>query len=113
MIHKHICAHCGYDVTPDEPIKLGRFAMGGAQFQLFHDGKPIKLTNAENCIAWALLKGYPYAIPGSTLLNRMDSEGCDNTINAMVCKLRRKIREATSADPIETVWGRGYRWRPE
>ena len=30
-------------------------------------------------------------------------------IDVFICKIRKKLREATGGqDPIETVWGRGY-----
>jgi DNA-binding response OmpR family regulator len=32
-------------------------------------------------------------------------------IDVFICKLRRKIRDATGLEPIQTEWGRGFYWR--
>lgn len=36
----------------------------------------------------------------------------DNTINVHISRLRNKLREYLTNDPIETIWGVGFRFRP-
>ncbi|MBR5944934.1 MAG: winged helix-turn-helix transcriptional regulator, partial [Lachnospiraceae bacterium] len=41
-----------------------------------------------------------------------DKDGNDSAITEHVKNLRRKLSNY-GADPIETVWGIGYRWKKE
>ncbi|OPZ76463.1 MAG: Cell cycle response regulator CtrA [Alphaproteobacteria bacterium ADurb.Bin438] len=43
------------------------------------------------------------------IYNEMDDEPEIKIIDVFICKLRKKIKDATGGDNyIETVWGRGY-----
>ena len=41
-----------------------------------------------------------------------DAEGSSSTVKEHIRKIRAKLKAATGRDPIETVWGVGYKWRP-
>ncbi|MBD5089499.1 MAG: response regulator transcription factor [Clostridiales bacterium] len=40
----------------------------------------------------------------------MDGDGDSNTVKEHIRKIRRKLKEITGQDFIETVWGIGYKW---
>ena len=41
----------------------------------------------------------------------IDGQGDAGVVKEHVRKIRRKLSEACSSEPIETVWGMGYRWK--
>ena len=39
-----------------------------------------------------------------------DGEGDSRVVTELVCRIRKKMKEHTETEYIETVWGMGYRW---
>lgn len=105
-----VCSHCGHDIAHDEPLEIDDFWMGGIDSWLHYKGTPIKLTPAEGAIAWSLMKNFPYSMTADALLNRIGSEGGPDVIDVMMCRMRKKLRDATGVQPLQNIWGRGYRW---
>lgn len=112
MKHHRFCHNCGADIYLDEPIRIDDFSMVGDGHPLCYKGKPIKLTHGERMIIWSLLKAYPRHVSKSTLLDRCGSDGLNNLIQVLVCRIRRNLKVMGIPDPIETVHGFGYRWKP-
>jgi DNA-binding winged helix-turn-helix (wHTH) protein len=106
------CPKCGADILLDEPIRIDDFAMIGEQFPLCYRAQPIHLTRSERIVVWSILKAFPKAVSKPTLLDRLDSDGVNNTIQVLICRIRKKIMDIGGPDTIETVRGEGYRWRP-
>lgn len=106
-----LCPHCGYDLERAEPIEVGRFRFipdTGA----FVDGRRLKLEPARELMFGALIRAHGRLLSNSALQDIAgldDTEG--NTVKVHICHIRRACREAGATDPIETVWGRGYRWK--
>ena len=76
------------------------------------DGKPIHLTGKEYAILELLSLRKGTTLTKEMFLNHLYG-GMDEPelkiIDVFVCKLRKKLSEATNGDSyIETVWGRGY-----
>lgn len=111
MNARAFCHNCGADIERDEPITFDEFSMNGDGWPLCYHGKPVKLTRGECGICWSLMKAYPDMVTTPTLLDRIDSEGGGNIVTVMVCRVRHKLHDIGARDPIETVWGRGYRWK--
>lgn len=89
--------------------------MAAEDAPVLYDGRQVKLTGMERGILWTIMKAYPRVISHETILLRThdaDSDVYHDTIRVLVCRLRRKLREAGLPDPVETVWGTGYVWRP-
>ena len=93
-------------------IKIGRVTVNLDSRTVEVDGKPVHLTGKEYGILelLALRKG-------TTLTKEMFQNhlygGMDEPevkiIDVFICKLRKKVEQATGGDSfIETVWGRGY-----
>lgn len=78
-------------------------------------GRALKLTRREYGVleALALRKGRP--VSREELFDTLyggEEEPSHKIIDVYVCKLRRKLAAVLrDADPIETVWGHGYRLR--
>jgi two-component system cell cycle response regulator CtrA len=77
------------------------------------DDKPVRLTGKEYCIFELLSLRKGTTLTKEMLLNHLYG-GMDEPelkiIDVFVCKLRKKLVQATGGKHyIETVWGRGYR----
>ncbi|MER8616003.1 response regulator transcription factor [Mesorhizobium sp. M1409] len=75
------------------------------------------LTGAEAKLLTALALEPDKTLSKTNLMDRMYGgidEPEQKIIDVLVCKLRRKLIEMNDGlDVIETVWGRGYQFRPE
>lgn len=102
----HICPHCGYDLSPDEPINMGgmRFDPRG---DVVWNGEHIHLQPAQRILVYSLLKERGRVLRRVVLAERMGYEGDDpgSLTETQICKLKRKYDF-----PIETVHGFGVRW---
>ena len=76
------------------------------------DGTDIHLTRTEFAILRLLMENPARVITKSLLLDRIsrDTPDCtENSLKMHVSNLRRKLREAGMDDPIEAVWGIGFK----
>lgn len=104
------CPHCGADIRLDAPISLNDFSMYGDGYPLCYQGTPLPLTPSQNSICWTLLKAYPLIVRTDAIILRVGSESESNAIEVQLSRIRSKLRRLGIPNPIETVWGRGYRW---
>jgi two-component system, cell cycle response regulator CtrA len=79
------------------------------------DGRPLRLTGKEYGILELLSLRNGTTVTKEMFLNHLYG-GLDEPehkiIDVFVCKLRKKLDQATGGEHyIETVWGRGYRLR--
>lgn len=93
-------------------VRVGKLALNMDERSVEVDGKPVHLTSKEYSILelMALRKGTP--IKKEMFLNHLYG-GIDEPelkiIDVFICKLRKKLQEASAGDNyIETIWGRGY-----
>jgi two-component system cell cycle response regulator CtrA len=99
----------------DAIIKTGMLEVNLENKMAEVEGKPIKLTGKEYAILELLSLRKGSTLTKENFLNHLYG-GMDEPdlkiIDVFVCKLRKKLSEATGGDTyIETVWGRGYRLR--
>lgn len=76
--------------------------------------QPVKLTRTEFAICKLLLENPDRVLSKSVLLDRisMDTPDCtERSLKQHISNLRRKIQEVSRWDPIETVWGIGFKLR--
>lgn len=112
MKPRAFCANCGADILLDEPIRIDDFTMIGDGYPLLYRGQPLPLTRGEMIIAWTILKSYPNHVSDDTLKLRTGSESEWNGTKVLVHRIRRKCTAAGAPDPMETIRGFGYRWKP-
>jgi len=93
-------------------IRTGRFAVNLDARTVEVDGKPLHLTGKEYGILELLSLRKGTTLTKEMFLNHLYG-GMDEPelkiIDVFVCKLRKKMSQATGGENyIETVWGRGY-----
>ena len=112
MKSRSFCPRCGADICLDEPIRIDDFSMIGDGYPLVWRGHLIQLTRGERIVVWSRLNAYPDHVSKPVLLDRLDSEGMNNTISVMISRIRGRLRAVGAPDAIETIWGKGHRWKP-
>lgn len=83
------------------------------------DGQPIHLTGKEYAMVLALASRPGTVITKEMFLDRLygalDDEPEIKIIDVFICKVRKKFEQLigkdNAAELIETIWGRGYRWK--
>jgi two-component system cell cycle response regulator CtrA len=96
----------------DSVIKTGRLTVNLDSRMVDVDGAPLHLTGKEYGILELLSLRKGTTLTKEMFLNHLYG-GMDEPelkiIDVFVCKLRKKLSQATSGENyIETVWGRGY-----
>jgi len=80
------------------------------------DGQPLTLTGKERQLLEWFLR-HPGRMASRAHLRdqlwSIDAEAGEDTVKTHLNNLRRKLRSAGCADPIETLHGQGYRLLPE
>lgn len=74
--------------------------------------KPIKITRSEYAILKLLMENPTQVITKSVMLDRIseDTPDCvESSLKVHVSNLRKKLREITEKDYIESVWGIGFK----
>jgi two-component system response regulator ChvI len=98
-------------------LEAGGLRLDLPRYQAFWNGVPLPLTVTEFTLLHALARRPGHVKSRAQLLEEgypHDAYASDRTIDSHVKRLRKKIAEADpSFDPIETVYGLGYRFRPE
>ncbi len=93
-------------------IRIGRVSVNLDSRTVEVDNKPVHLTGKEYGILELLALRKGTTLTKEMFLNHLYG-GMDEPevkiIDVFICKLRKKLEQATSGDNyIETVWGRGY-----
>lgn len=98
-----------------EPLVHGPLAMDPAHARATLDGTDLALTATELRLLQLLLESPGQVFSRPRIYEAVWQEpfvGDDAAVKTHVSNLRAKLREAAPAlDPIETVWGLGYRLR--
>ena len=99
----------------ESAIRTGRLVVNLATRVVSVDDKPVRLTGKEYGILELLCQRKGTTLTKEMFLNHlydgMKEPGL-KIIDVFVCKLRKKLAEATGGKHyIETVWGRGYALR--
>ena len=79
-------------------------------------GQTVHLTRTEYAILKLLMKNPRLVVTKSQLLERIgqDTPDCtENSLKTHMSNLRKKLRDAGAGDPIEAVWGIGFKMRVE
>lgn len=75
-------------------------------------GQAVRLTRTEYAILKLLMENPTQVLAKSVLLDRIsrDTPDCtERSLKQHISNLRKKIQDVSGADPIETVWGIGFR----
>ncbi|WP_114377693.1 response regulator transcription factor [Elioraea thermophila] len=92
-------------------LRVGPIELRLGAREVLVNGKPIHLTGKEFSILELLMLRRGMVLSKEAFLNHLYG-GMDEPeikiIDVFVCKLRKKLAEATGEQLIGTVWGRGY-----
>ena len=93
-------------------LSVGDLALDTETFSLTVQGQAVKLTRTEYAILKLLMENPRQVIAKSVLLDRisMDTPDCtQRSLKQHISNLRKKLQAVSGGDPIETVWGIGFR----
>lgn len=103
--------------TDERIVEVGQLRLDLRRYQAFWKGAPVPLTVTEFTLLHALARHPGHVKSRAQLLQEgypHDAYVSDRTIDSHIKRLRRKLEEADPAfGAVETVYGLGYRWRPD
>ena len=79
-------------------------------------GQPVKLTRTEFAILKLLMRHPKQVISKNALLDgiSLDTPDCtERSLKQHISNLRKKLQDAGGEDPIETVWGIGFKLKEQ
>ena len=102
--------------TPTEArearVAAGRLSIDGTRRAATIDSRPVELTTGDFDILWLLASRAGNVVTRDEILRvvrGIDYDGLDRSIDARICRLRKKLQEAGGAESmIKTVRLRGY-----
>jgi two-component system alkaline phosphatase synthesis response regulator PhoP len=101
-------------------LQVGRLMLDQDRHQVRYREQQLPLTPTEFSLLWALARRAGYALTRLELIEAAlgyQYEGLERTVDSHIKNLRRKLDQGggqgTGASWIETVFGVGYRLRPE
>ena len=101
----------------DAKLAAGRLLIDGARRAATIDGREVELTTGDFDILWLLASRQGSVVSRDEILRvvrGIDYDGLDRSIDARICRLRRKLQEAGGAESmIKTVRLRGYLFTTE
>lgn len=96
-------------------LEAGLLWLDPASHAVTAAGAPVHLTKTEYAILKLFLQNPGQAIAKSVILDRISADTPDCTESSLkihVSNLRKKLRDATGQDHIESVWGIGFKLNP-
>ena len=96
----------------DAQLTAGRLFIDAARRAATIDSRPVELTTGDFDILWLLASRQGSVVTRDEILRvvrGIDYDGLDRSIDARICRLRRKLQDAGGAESmIKTVRLRGY-----
>jgi two-component system OmpR family response regulator len=106
-------APTGPDAPPPEPLRAGPVELDEARHEVRCQGAPVRLTVTEFGLLASLMRSPGRVLTRAQLMEHAyayDNLITERTMDSHVKRIRRKFRDA-GFDPIETVYGLGYKFR--
>ena len=100
--------------APDRVLAWGQLRLNPVSRQVMAGDTEIHLTRTEFAILRLLMDRPAQVITKSSLLDQisMDTPDCtESSLKMHISNLRKKLRDAGVDDPIEAVWGIGFKLR--
>jgi DNA-binding response OmpR family regulator len=97
---------------PNPLLRRGSLTLDPGAARVTFDGRPIALTKTEYAILETLMRNSQQIFSRAMLQDKVttfDNESGPESIKTHVANLRRKLRAAGCKDPVQTVYGSGYR----
>lgn len=106
---KHTCPHCGFDLTRDETLTLGRWRLVPRD-AAYYDDVPVVTRATWLNIMLVLAREQGRALRAETLLNRVSDSDDPNVIAVQVSRLKKSLRTMGIETPIKARYCTGYYW---
>ena len=93
-------------------LEAGSLRLDPASHAVTAEGTPVRLTKTEYAILKLFLQNPGQAIAKSVILDRIaaDTPDCtESSLKIHVSNLRKKLRDVTGVDYIESIWGIGFK----
>lgn len=93
-------------------LEAGPLRLDQASHTATAAGEPVRLTKTEYAILKLFLQNPGQVIAKSVILDRISADTPDCTESSLkihVSNLRKKLRDVTGQDHIESVWGIGFK----
>jgi two-component system response regulator RstA len=114
LLRRARAAHAG---APERKLVVGRLTIDRARRAVSIDARALELTTGDFDILWLLASQAGRVVTRDDILRvvrGIDYDGLDRSIDARICRLRRRLAEAGGAESmIKTVRLRGYLFAPE
>lgn len=94
-------------------LRVGQFSLDIASKQIFHESTKLSLTKSEYLICAHLIESAGQVFSKTQLYEAVfgyEGQSDESVIVEHIKNIRAKIKEYRK-EPIETVWGIGYRWQ--
>ena len=94
-------------------LRVGQFSLDVTSKQIFYESTKLSLTKSEYLICAYLLESAGQVFSKTQLYEAVfgyEGQSDDSVIVEHIKNIRAKIKEY-GEEPIETVWGIGYRWQ--
>lgn len=101
--------------TPHSKIRRGQLDFDLGEKLIYHADTPIKMTRSEYAICEYLATHAGQIFSKEQIYEAVfgfDGTSDDSAITEHIKNIRAKLR-AVGSEPIETVWGVGYKWKRE
>ncbi len=98
----------------DAPLTWGPIRLDPAARQVSVERTELRLTRTEYAILRLLMQNPSQVVTKSLLVERVaaDTPDCtESSLKTHMSNLRKKLRDAGAGDPIEAVWGIGFKLR--
>lgn len=95
-------------------LEWGALQLNPSNCQVTYDGQLLHLTSKEYALLELFLRNTSRIFSQSALLDHLwsfDEPPTENAVRAHIKSLRQKLKQAGATDPLETVYGLGYRLR--
>lgn len=93
----------------------GTYTLNTSNFSLSKDGENIEITRMEYRILKKLMENVGCLVTRDILLHELwdanESYVDNNTLTVNISRIRKKLSHFDKTNPIETVYGIGYRWK--
>ena len=100
----------------DDSLTFDDITLAPGTWQAEVAGRDVRLTKTEFAILKLLMENPRQVVTKSILLDRIseDTPDCvESSLKVHVSNLRKKLRDASGKDYIETVWGIGFKMKSE
>ena len=115
-LRARVAAHIRRDKRENTScIRSGSIALYPANRRVTVSDKDISLTKSEFDIMLLLIRNKGQTFSKEQIYEKLygyEKDGDESAITEHVKNLRKKL-SAGGAEPVETVWGIGYRWKKE